>query len=76
MKQQTADDILARIVLNPGWPEYRSSGGKYVPPTIGLRSGVNHTLIGQPPRALVALFIDTQQQNNCALSTGINSYFN
>jgi len=46
-KLLTAEHILARIVLNP-------SGGKYVPPIIGLRSGVNQTLIGQPPRPLVA----------------------
>ena len=29
-------------------------GGKYVPPTMGLRSGCSHTLIGQPPLPVVA----------------------
>lgn len=31
-----------------------SLGGKYVPPMNGRRSGVSHTLIGQPPPPLVA----------------------
>ncbi len=40
-------------LLDPGRP-YRASGGKYVPQKNGLRSGVSHTLIGQPPEAVVA----------------------
>ncbi len=36
--------------MNP-WlaPRAPSRGGKYVPPKNGSRSGVSHTLIGQPP---------------------------
>lgn len=43
-----------RIVLNPGRPPTWSSGGKYVAPTKGFKSGVSHTLIGQPPPPVMA----------------------
>ena len=32
----------------------RSSGGKYVPPKNGARSGVRKTVIGQPPEPVIA----------------------
>ncbi len=37
----------------PAMP-WRSSGGKYVPPKKGLRSGVRNTLIGHPPEPVMA----------------------
>lgn len=40
--------IVRRMDAKPGLP-YLSSGGKYVPPVTGFRSGVRNTLIGQPP---------------------------
>ena len=43
-----------RIVLNPGRPPTWSSGGKYVAPTNGFKSGVSQTLIGQPPPPVIA----------------------
>ena len=45
--------ISVSTSLNPGRPQ-RDDGGKYVPPKIGLRSGVSQTLIGQPPAPVVA----------------------
>lgn len=45
--------IVRRTETKPG-KLYLSSGGKYVPPEIGLRSGVRKTLIGQPPAFVVA----------------------
>jgi hypothetical protein len=48
-----ADAIFLRTLGKPGMP-LRSSGGKYVPPTNGFRSGVSQTLIGQPPWPVVA----------------------
>ena len=45
---------MFKIVANPGRPAL-SSGGKYVAPIKGFRSGVNHTLIGHPPPPVVAL---------------------
>ena len=50
----TFSAIRSRSVLNPGRLQQRSSGGKQVPPNMGLRSGVSHTLIGQPPLPVVA----------------------
>ena len=40
-------------VGNPARP-YRFSGGKYVPPTKGFKSGVSHTDMGHPPPPVVA----------------------
>ena len=48
-----AEAICDSIDPNPGWP-HRFSGGKYVPPKNGFRSGVSHTDIGQPPPPVVA----------------------
>lgn len=40
--------MFSKIDLKPGLPQL-SSGGKYVPPATGFRSGVKKTLIGHPP---------------------------
>ena len=48
-----ASATAVRTRGNPGMP-CRSSGGKYVPPKNGRRSGVRNTLIGQPPEPVIA----------------------
>jgi hypothetical protein len=45
--------ICERMDANPGRPR-PGSGGKYVPPKNGRRSGVIHTDMGQPPAPVVA----------------------
>ena len=52
--KQTCLEMWLRIVLNPGRPPTWSSGGKYVAPTNGFKSGVSQTLIGQPPPPVIA----------------------
>ena len=50
----TAAAMWLRTDLKLGRPKCWSSGGKYVPPMTGFKSGVNQTLIGHPPCPTVA----------------------